>query len=109
MLATQTRQRGIDRLHVALFAGATRQCEHGLPRLEPLIPHQPARGWVAISEAYAVGSHESTALRNPCDPVSFWSGAKAPPPPQYFRWLDGHEPAWRGGDIRLYHITAPLG
>jgi hypothetical protein len=44
-----TARRDIETMHIALFTSAD-LAKHRLPRLLPLRPAQPVRGWVAISE-----------------------------------------------------------
>lgn len=103
LLADEARRRGIAELNIALFGSHIRACQHGLPPLTALVPHQPVTGWVAISEGFYHGFLESWAPRSPCDPLSAWAGMGFSP--GYFRWLRAYEPVWRGGGIRLYRIT----
>ena len=105
-LAEQSRQRQIPALKIGLRMSGTRNCEHGLPPLEPLQPHQSTTGWVAITENLYWGRTENWLLRDPCQPFSRWGAAGASHPPGWFRWLRAHQPVWRGAGMRLYHISS---
>jgi 4-amino-4-deoxy-L-arabinose transferase-like glycosyltransferase len=107
-LADQARQRQIAALKIGLRMSGTRNCEHGLPPLEPLQPHQPATGWVAVTENLYWGRTENWLLRDPCEPFSRWGAAGNGQPPGWFRWLHAFQPVWRGAGMRLYNIRQPV-
>jgi 4-amino-4-deoxy-L-arabinose transferase-like glycosyltransferase len=103
-LRREARARGIDNLKIAFF-GMLRQCRHDLPHLEPLRPHQPTTGWIAISENYYRERSTFMLLRDPCDPKSRYRSGQVPPHP--FTWLESRTPvAIAGSSIRLYHVDA---
>jgi 4-amino-4-deoxy-L-arabinose transferase-like glycosyltransferase len=104
VLSREARARGIRQLSIAYF-GVQRQCEHGLPRLMPLVPGKPATGWVAISENFYRQRNYFGLLQQPCDPESWYDPERVPAEP--FAWLRAHQPASIvGTSIRLYHIAA---
>ena len=101
-LRREAQARGIDTLKIAFF-GMLRQCQHGLPRLEPLVPSQPATGWIAISENYYRNRSTFMLLRDPCNIKSRYHEGEVPL--GSFAWLESHEPVTIAGtSIRLYHL-----
>jgi len=100
--STKGRARNIDVLKIAYF-GTLRLCQHGLPRLEGLVPGKETTGWIAISENYYRQRNFFTLLKDPCDPKSAWKDDEIPPNP--FAWLRRYTPvAMVGSSIRLYHL-----
>lgn len=97
--------RGIRRLSIAYF-GMLRLCQHGLPRLDPLVPGRETTGWVAISENFYRQRNYYTLLHDPCNPDSWYAPATVPAEP--FAWLRRYRPvAIVGTSIRLYCIPEP--
>lgn len=106
LLRAEARARGVDSLRIAYF-GTVRQCLHGLPRLEPLLPGRPADGWIAISENYYRNRSTFLLLKNPCDPKSYYRDDEVPL--GSFSWLTAYEPVTIAGtSIRLYHVGAGI-
>jgi hypothetical protein len=102
LLREEARARGIDRLKLAYF-GMARQCQHGLPPLEPLLPNQPTTGWIAISENYYRNRSMFMLLKNPCDLKSVYRDNEVPL--GAFSWLERLTPVTTvGSSIRLYHV-----
>jgi hypothetical protein len=104
-LRRELKARGIRRLSIAYF-GVLRLCEHGLPRLDPLVPGRETTGWVAISENFYRQRNYYTLLHDPCDPDSWYDPATVPAEP--FAWLRRYRPVGiLGTSIRLYCIPEP--
>lgn len=84
-LAQELRRRGVPEVHLAYFGEADLRY-HGLPPYRQLQPHQPVKGWVAVSlYRLALGTGQ--------------------PPFDEYRWVLQHEPvAMVGKSIVLYHI-----
>ncbi len=103
-LRREARARNVDVLKIAYF-GTLRPCQHGLPRLEALVPGQETTGWIAISENFYRHRNFFTLPKDPCHPKSTYLDKEIPPQP--FAWLRKHEPlAIVGSSIRLYHLPA---
>jgi len=106
-LRREARTRNIDQLKIAYF-GTLRLCQHGLPRLQALVPGQDATGWIAISENFYRNRSFFTLLKDPCNPKSTYEDKEIPPEP--FAWLREHQPVTiAGSSIRLYHLPSSLG
>jgi hypothetical protein len=102
LLRDEVRARRVDRLQLAYF-GMARQCEQGLPRLDPLLPGKPTRGWIAISENYYRNRSMFRLLKDPCDPKSVYRDGEVPL--RSFAWLEELTPvASVGSSIRLYYV-----
>jgi hypothetical protein len=85
-------------LSIAYF-GTLRLCQHGLPRLEALVPGKETTG-----ENFYRHRNFFTLPKNPCDPRSTYAEQEMPPQP--FAWLRKHKPLTIvGSSIRLYHIA----
>jgi hypothetical protein len=103
-LRREARARNIDVLKVAYF-GTLRQCQHGLPRLEALVPGKETTGWIAISENFYRHRNFFTLPKDPCNPKSTYADSEIPPEP--FAWLRNYQPLTIvGSSIRLYHLPA---
>ena len=101
-LRREAQARGIDTLQIAFF-GMLRQCRHGLPHLEPLVPGGRTTGWIAISENYYRNRSTFMLLRDPCDISSRYREGQVPL--GAFAWLEAQVPVTVAGtSIRLYHI-----
>jgi 4-amino-4-deoxy-L-arabinose transferase-like glycosyltransferase len=101
-LRRQAQARGIDSLQIAFF-GMLRLCQHGLPRLEPLVPWKETTGWIAISENYYRARSSFRLLKDPCNPKSTYPEGQIPA--SSFAWLQQYSPvAIVGSSIRLYHL-----
>jgi hypothetical protein len=101
-LRRQTQARGIDHLQIAFF-GMLRLCQHGLPKLEALIPGKETTGWIAISENYYRARSSFMLLEDPCNPKSTYPEGQVPA--SSFAWLQRYTPvAIAGSSIRLYHL-----
>jgi hypothetical protein len=85
-LGDDLRSRHVDEVAIAYFGSADLR-QHDLPRVRPLLPHQPTTGWIAISERKLKmgGFGESSDA---------------------YSWLNQYAPvATVGRSIRLYYIT----
>lgn len=101
-LRKEARARNIDVLKIAHF-GTLRLCQHGLPRLEALVPGKPTTGWIAISENFYRHRNFFTLPKDPCDPKSTYADKEIPPEP--FAWLRAYKPVTIvGSSIRLYNL-----
>jgi hypothetical protein len=77
-----------------------------MPELLPLVPRQPATGWIVISENYYRASDLIGLRRDPCQASSAYGFHEAPA--DGFAWLRAHTPVARiGASLRLYHIDGP--
>ena len=89
----QDLQRLADTLHthnvetVALaFYGNADLTRHGLPTIRPLLPYQPTKGWIAISEMRLKSVHSNAAHDE-------------------FAWLENYQPvALAGRSIKVYYL-----
>jgi Dolichyl-phosphate-mannose-protein mannosyltransferase len=101
-LRRQAQARGIDNLQIAFF-GMVRLCQHGLPRLQALVPGKETSGWIAISENYYRARSSFMLLKDPCNPKSTYRDGQIPA--DSFAWLRRYTPvAIAGSSIRLYHL-----
>jgi 4-amino-4-deoxy-L-arabinose transferase-like glycosyltransferase len=101
-LRDEARRLGIDTLKIAYF-GTLRQCQHGLPTLQALVPGKETTGWIAISENFYRHRGAFPLLKDPCDFKSMYGDNEVAPLP--FAWLHSHTPvAIAGSSIRIYHI-----
>lgn len=97
--------RKIPEVRMALF-GTVRPCGPDMPTLRPLVPRQPATGWIVISENYYRAPDLIGLRRDPCDPSTAYGFHEAPA--DGFAWLRAHTPVARiGASLRLYHIDEP--
>jgi hypothetical protein len=105
ILEHELRARQISEAHVGFF-GPFDPCHPGAPRLLPLLPGQPATGWVVLSEQFYRSRRFFTFRRESCDDAAPYRFDVATGDP--FAWLKGHEPVARlGASLRLYHLSAP--
>jgi len=101
-LRKEARARNIDMLKIAYF-GTLRLCQHGLPRLEALVPGKETGGWIAISENFYRHRNFFTLPKDPCNPKSTYEDKEIPPTP--FAWLRKYRPITIvGSSIRLYYV-----
>lgn len=102
LLKRELAERRPESVRLALF-GTVRPCTDDMPKLLPLVPRQPATGWIVISENYYRASDLIGLRRDPCDPASGYNFHEAPP--DGFAWLRAHTPVARiGASLRVYHI-----
>jgi hypothetical protein len=105
LLKREMAARKIGNLRIAFF-GTVRPCGADMPMLRPLVPRQPATGWVVISENYYRAPDLIGLRRDPCDPGSGYGFHEAPA--DGFAWLRAHTPVARiGASLRLYDIRGP--
>jgi hypothetical protein len=101
-LREEARARNIQVLKIAYF-GTLRLCQHGLPRLEALVPGKQATGWIAISENFYRHRNFFTLPKDPCNPKSTYEDNEIPSQP--FAWLWKYKPLTMvGSSIRLYYL-----
>ena len=104
-LKDELAKRKIPAVRIALF-GTVRPCGPDMPALYPLVPRQPATGWVVISENYYRAADLIGLRRDPCDSSTAYAFHEAPA--DGFSWLRAHTPVARiGASLRLYHIDEP--
>lgn len=102
LLKRELAERRPESVRLALF-GTVQPCGPDMPKLLPLVPRQPATGWIVISENYYRASDLLGLRRDPCDPASGYDFHEAPP--DGFAWLRAHTPVARiGASLRVYHI-----
>lgn len=105
LLKTELAVRKIPAIRMALF-GTVRPCGPDMPTGYPLVPRQPATGWIVISENYYRAPDLIGLRRDPCDPATAYGFHEAPA--DGFAWLRAHTPVARiGASLRLYHIDEP--
>ena len=92
-LSLKLKQVGAKEVTLSYF-GSADVTKHGLPAIRPLVPYQPATGWVAIS----IYNLKLRALR-----IQKASGKSISP----YAWLQQYQPTRVGKSIFLYFVPPP--
>lgn len=106
-LSEFARENQIDTLYLSYF-GAVDECMYDLPPIKPLLPDQPVKGWVAVSEnnyrGLFVFSTETFYATDTCRFLVF-DFVPQETPHTLYRWLDAYElKAHPTNSIRVYHV-----
>ena len=102
LLKQELAARGVKEVHYGLFA-IVNPCEPGWPKMIPLEPGKPVKGWVVLSEQFYRSGLHFSFRRESCE-----RGATYPfhvDPVDAFDWLKGLQPVARvGASVRVYYL-----